>query len=389
MESLQAVGVLNFMFKNKLVLLASFFTNMGIVLIMPITTLFIHKTLNKSLVVAGFVLMIFSVAMMVGNLLGGFLFDHWKEKLSMYLGGTLIIISLGLITLFPIWAVYSLLVVIYGVGLGILNSNINGYIAFLKSDDQQIFNNNYWLASMGSGIASFLSGILFAINIRLVFGFSTILFIVTLIIIKIGFHHIEKTKATSKNTKNNFRSSYTGRIICVCFALVVAWIGYEQWDSNISTLMISKGISVRAYSILFTINAAVLLVFQPLTKLIFKNSFFNDKLRVIVGIFIFSISYLLIIDTSQYWRFVLGIIVLTFGEILVFPAIPSLLNRYASDSNRGIIQSFGSLAGSLGRAIGPIVGGYLVTDFNYQFLFFAIFFLHVLSIIIFLPLKSN
>ncbi|MDN6968010.1 MFS transporter [Oenococcus sp. UCMA 17063] len=377
------------MFKNKLVLLASFFTNMGIVLIMPITTLFIHKTLNKSLVVAGFVLMIFSVAMMVGNLLGGFLFDHWKEKLSMYLGGTLIIISLGLITLFPIWAVYSLLVVIYGVGLGILNSNINGYIAFLKSDDQQIFNNNYWLASMGSGIASFLSGILFAINIRLVFGFSTILFIVTLIIIKIGFHHIEKTKATSKNTKNNFHSSYTGRIICVCFGLVVAWIGYEQWDSNISTLMISKGISVRAYSILFTINAAVLLVFQPLTKLIFKNSFFNDKLRVIVGIFIFSISYLLIIDTSQYWRFVLGIIVLTFGEILVFPAIPSLLNRYASDSNRGIIQSFGSLAGSLGRAIGPIVGGYIVTDFNYQFLFFAIFFLHVLSIIIFLPLKSN
>ncbi|AZZ60607.1 MFS transporter [Oenococcus sp. UCMA 16435] len=130
------------MFKNKLVLLASFFTNMGIVLIMPITTIFIHKTLNKSLVVAGFVLMIFPVAMMAGNLLGGFLFDHWKEKLSMYLGGTLIIISLSLITLFPIWAVYSFLVVAYGIGLGILNSNINGYIAFLKSDDQQIFNNN-------------------------------------------------------------------------------------------------------------------------------------------------------------------------------------------------------------------------------------------------------
>ncbi len=217
------------------------------------------------------------------------------------------------------------------------------------------------------------SGILFAINIRLVFGFSTILFIVTLIIIKIGFHHIEKTKTTSKNTKDNFRLSNAGIIICVCFALVVAWIGYEQCDSNISALMISKGILVWAYSILFTINAAVLLVFQPLTKVIFKNSFFNDKLRIIIGIFIFSLSYLLIIDTSQYWRFVLGIIVLTFGEILVFPAIPSLLNRYSSDSNRGTIQSFGSLAGSLGRAIGPIVGGYIVTDFNYQFLFFAIF----------------
>ncbi len=378
------------MFKNKLVLLASLFTNMGIVLTMPITTLYIHETLHKSLVVAGFVLMTFSIAMMAGNLLGGFLFDHWKQKSSMYFGGSLTVLSLGLISIFPIWQVYSSLVMVYGFGLGILSSNINGYLAFLQADDSQIFNNNYWLASLGSGLASFLSGILFSLNVRLVFAFSTVLFLATLVIIRTAFHNLTKHKSRSQTQGNrSFHLVHLNQIGFICLGFVVAWIGYEQWNSNISTLMVAKGISIQAYSLLFTINALVLLLFQPLTRFIFKDSFVNDKFRIVAGILIFALSYVAIINAAEYWRFVIGIIILTFGEILAFPAIPSMLNRYATDNDRGRFQSLGSLAGSLGRAIGPVAGGYIVTSFSYEGLFLLIVFLHLVSAFLILTLKAE
>ncbi len=378
------------MFKNKLVLLASLFINMGIVLIMPITTLFIHRTLGKSLLIAGFVLMAFSLAQMAGNLLGGFLFDRWQPKQSMYLGGAITVVSLALITIFPIWLTYSLLVATYGFGLGILNASVNGYLAFLKKDDPQIFNNNYWLASLGSGLASFLSGILFGINVRLVFGFSTILFILTLILVRLSIHPVEKnTKLNNSKAQKTHSFPHLWPVVLVCLSFVIAWMGYEQWDTNISTFMISQGISVQAYSVLFTINAIVLLIIQPITKIVFRDTFRADKWRIISGIVMFSFSYLVIIDASNYWQFVVGIVILTFGEILAFPAIPSMLNRFATDENRGRIQSFGSLAGSLGRAIGPAIGGFLVTSFSYPSLFVTVFLLHILIAIVLLSLKRH
>ena len=100
--------------KNKFVLLTNMLVNMGIGLIMPITTLYIHGTLNKSLVTAGYVLFCFSGAMMVGNLIGGKLFDSWKQLPLMYICGSGIVLAL-LLGIFPQWPIYPVLITLYGL----------------------------------------------------------------------------------------------------------------------------------------------------------------------------------------------------------------------------------------------------------------------------------
>ncbi len=104
----------------------------GIGLIMPITTLYIHNTLHKSLVVAGYALLGFSGAMALGNLIGGRLFDKWKTKPLMYLGGIDMVLSLLLLAIYPEWPLYPILLILYGLGLGVLNASINSYLAFLQ-----------------------------------------------------------------------------------------------------------------------------------------------------------------------------------------------------------------------------------------------------------------
>lgn len=73
-------------------------------------------------------------------------------------------------------------------------------------------------------------------------------------------------------------------------------------------------------------------------------------------------------------------------------AIPSLLNHYATDTNRGTIQAIGSLSGSIGRALGPLIGGFMITSFNFNTTFFSIFILHlvvVLSLVLLRDFKTK
>lgn len=364
--------------------------NMGIGLIMPITTLYVHNSLHKSLVVAGYVLLGFSGAMTLGNLLGGRLFDNWHQKKTMYLGGTIQVIALLLLTVFPVWPLYPFLLVLYGLGLGILNSAVNGYLAFLQKDDPNIFNNGYWLANIGMALATLLSGLLFDISIRLIFGGSALLFFMTLLLIRVKFRDFSIEKHSGRplavSQKSN-RANVWG-ITLVCVTMIVIWICYEQWNSNVSVLMTGQGISVSRYSMLFTISTLEIVVMQPFITRLFPNTFRADKLRVILGVLVFACSYLTLVGADVYWQFVLGITFVSLGEILALTAIPMLLNRYAQDNDRGTIQSLGSLSGSLGRALGPLSGGWLITALGYSKTFLVFFVVHLVMAVILLGVHA-
>lgn len=369
--------------KNKFVLLADMFVNMGIGLIMPITTLFVHNSLGKSLVVAGYVLLGFSGAMTLGNLAGGRMFDAWNQKATMYTGGGLVVGALCLLAAFPVWPLYPILLSFYGFGLGILNSAVNGYLAFLQKSDANIFNNGYWFANIGMAISTLLAGYLFDINIRLIFGLAALLFTTTVILIRLKFQDFSLKQAAPQLTQGSHKEfSNLLAIFLVCLIMITIWICYEQWNSNVSVLMTDMGISVRKYSMLFTISTVEILVLQPILTRLFSNTFRSDKMRVVLGVIFFACSYLTIASAQLYWQFVLGITFVSVGEILALTAIPILLNRYATDRDRGTIQSLGSLSGSLGRALGPLSGGWLITMLGYDKTFIVFFGAHLLLLVL-------
>lgn len=376
--------------KNKYILITNMLVNMGIGLIMPITTLYIHNVLHMSLVVAGYTLLLFSGAMALGNLIGGQLFDKWRSKPLMYISAIIIVIALFLLTLYPYWPIYPILLMLYGTGLRILNASINSYLAFLQKYDANIFNNGYWAANIGMGLATFLSGIFFSINIQLVFGSSALLFLLALFIIKSQFASIDALRGSG--TENSFHKTLNmhtiGYISLLSLTMIIIWVCYEQWNSNVSVLMTNNGISVKKYSILFTISTIEIVALQPFIVRLFPETFNGDKLRVILGVLTFALSYLLIINTNDYWRFVLGITFVSIGEILALTAILSLLNHYANDTNRGTIQAIGSLSGSIGRALGPLLGGFMITSFSFDTTFLSIFIIHLILVVFLLLLRD-
>lgn len=369
--------------KNLGVLLVAMLVNMGIGLIMPITTLYLHNRLQQKLVIAGDVLLVFSLAMVLGNLLGGWLFDNWRIKQTHYLGGAIVGLNLLLLFLFPLWPWYALFATGYGWGLGILNSAVNGYIALCQKHTPNLFTQEYWLANLGMGLATFLSGVLYAVNIRWVFGVAFLLFLLALIIIKVVFQEI-KPAVDQTNSKFSWRqfALLPLKFWFICCLLVIIWLGYEQWNSNVSVYMLQKGISVQKYSFLFTISTCEIVLFQPLLGIFFRPTFKNEKWRILLGSGFFAVSYLSLLHATVYPQFVLGITLLSLGDILTLTTTPATLNRFATDQNRATIQALGSTAGSLGRAVGPLFGGALIELSGFDLTFLILFAVHLLMVLL-------
>ena len=64
-------------------------------------------------------------------------------------------------------------------------------------------------------------------------------------------------------TVSSERNPAKPRLVMLMVTLFVTWLMYEQWQSNISAFMLGEGLTIKDYSFLWTINALLIVLFQP------------------------------------------------------------------------------------------------------------------------------
>lgn len=153
-------------------------------------------------------------------------------------------------------------------------------------------------------------------------------------------------------------------------AMVIIWIAYSQWSSNMSVYVTNHGISMTLYSLLWTINGLMVVLLQPLMNIV--NQYVkNDYLKIYVGICGIMMSFVVLVFAKQYWWFVLGMVVLTLGEITVFPTVPAVVDQLSPTDEKGRYQGLLNALISFGKAVGPAIGGMIIEGLSYRPLFIA------------------
>lgn len=84
---------------------------------------------------------------------------------------------------------------------------------------------------------------------------------------------------------------------------------------------------------------------------------------------------------QQFTVFLIGMIILTFGEMFVWPAVPTIANYLAPEGKQGQYQGVVNSASTVGKAFGPFIGGVLVDTFNMSAMFIGIMLLLVVAMI--------
>lgn len=351
-----------------IIVLFSILINIADSLIWPIISVYMHDYLSISLTLSGFVLFIMSSFILLGNYLGGLLFDFWSPYKAMILSISISLLSLIILIFKNDWPIFPIVICLYGLGQGSILTLINSYATKIKSINKRyIFDNIYIGMSIGCLIGTICVSFIFKFGISFIFLFSSIFYLILLFIyikylnIKLGTPEIKKENIIPKKSINK------KLIYLILIMVLISNMIYVQWESIMPIYMEKFKISFKQYSLIWPLNSILIISFQTIIGKI--NSKFKTINIILYGTLIFSITFFLLILANSYNSFIIIMVILTIGEIIGFPLIPLYLNDLSNGINSGKYQGLYNIFISLGRSFGPLLAGFIIDNYNYKLLF--------------------
>ena len=354
----------------------AFINLMGLSFIWPITTIYIHEVLGRPVTVAGIVLMFFSAASFLGQLTGGTLFDRIGGRPVILLGLLLSAGAIAIPGLFQSWPLYVAAMVWFGFAQSLVFPALNALAAATwPKGGRRTFNFIYVAHNAGVAVGTAFGGILADYSFRLVFLGAAFLCLASAVL----------ATALIRNARPDYPSVAGVRsvidaperpipwlpIAFLLFSNFSLWLVYTQWTSTLAVYMQSVSVSLPAYSLLWTLNGVIIVLGQPIMSFVVR---FVRSLpsQLFLGTGLYLIAFGLLLTSSRYSIFVMAMVVLTFGEMLLWPGIPAAVDQLAPPDRRGFLQ--GGVGGSTaaGRMVGPLMGGLLYDHHGYLALLSAL-----------------
>ncbi|WP_295746982.1 MFS transporter [uncultured Limosilactobacillus sp.] len=364
-------------FKLHWLLIGELCGSFGNSFIWPLTTVYMHNQLHQPLTISGIVLMIYSFANIGGSILAGKLFDRYQPRLLMLTGLLGATIVMGCLVISNDWPAYPLLLTIFGFFNGWLITLLNSFATQVATDNSRlVFNMVYLTNNLGVVFGTMVAGPLYQLagnSVAPLFAVSIVMYLAYCIVVRFTFNidHRQPSAAVNDRSKTAI-STRTGylplNITLLMMTMTIMWLAYTQWSSNLSVYLTHLGISLSLYSLLWTINGILIVIFQLVISWLTKHVT-NDYLFVVVGVSSCLLSFVILTHAMSYPAFVLGMAFLTLGESTAFPTIPAIVSRLASPAVQGKYQGLLNSAISLGKAVGPLLGGIIIELTSYQFLF--------------------
>ncbi|GEO79073.1 efflux transporter [Companilactobacillus mindensis DSM 14500] len=367
----------------KTLILGAFLESVGASFIWPINTIFIHNYLHKSLAVAGMVLFFNSLLTFMGNYAGGKMFDRIGGHKTVIFSTSIALLALVGLIFDHGWPAYPILLPILGFGVGSAFTVINSFAAQIDEVDKyKLFNAIYVGTNLGNAIGTALGGYIAGIQMTLVFVANFIFLSLFFILVIFWYNNRNNDHKQRDNKIKIKRTKLQPGIGLIALFLGMTWVSYSQWSSNISAHLTELGILVSKYSLLWTINAIVIVVFLPLINHLGENQAWFKKIQIPLGVFFFITAFASLIGAKSYLVFALGMVVLTLGEMLVYPGIPAMVSEATPKSEAGRYQSLLSMSSTFARAIGPMLGGMLIEHSSYNVMYIAAIVVLVLSLLL-------
>ncbi|WP_301876101.1 MDR family MFS transporter [Limosilactobacillus oris] len=369
--------------KLKWVALASLLNNTGAAFLWPLTTMYMHNYLHESLTTAGVVMLLMSICMMVGNYLGGWLFDHWDQYQTAVLGVTISTVAIFTLIFAHGWPWFAVLMMLNSLGDGINMTIVNSYGSLVSDHSSRyVFNYIYMAFNVGVVIGTLAVGVLLPVSVVLVFTVATVFYLLLALVVvfalKVRVPLPPKTPRSREKLASRSHQQALVLIWLILLNFVTIHLSYSLWESVMAVHMTNMGIPFYAYSLLWTLNGVLIIVGQPLVNKL--SPYVRLSSQIMVGILIFASSFLLLIFARNLWAFVLDFVLLTIGEMASFAGLPAWIAQLTTVNEAGHYQGLLNIMMSIGRAIGPLYGGFVIDHGNYQELFISVFLLMTVTL---------
>lgn len=364
--------------KFWLVVGVSFIDRVGGTMLFPFFALYITQKFNVGMTEAGVVLGLFSVAGLVGQMIGGALTDKFGRRKLIIFG--LIFSALSTLTLGFINNFSALIPLAIGIGLlsDVAGPAHGAMIADILPEHKRqegfgilrVVGNLAWI--IGPTIGGFVAGKSFLalfITDAIISSVVAFLFFMLIPETKPEGQPGEKPESMLATFKGYFQVLRNSAFMAFMAAGMLMGVVYQQMYNSLSVyLRDNHGIDPKGYGFLLTTSAIVVILFQfSMTRWIKKKPAFK---MMALGTLFYMLGFSMFGFVGQYWLFVLAIVVITVGEMIVVPTSQTLAVNFAPEDMRGRYMGVFGFTWAVPATIGPGAAGVILDNYNPNLLWY-------------------
>ena len=352
----------------------------------PLNAIYMHDYLGKTLAVAGFVLMLNSAAGVVGNLIGGYLFDQMGGYKAIMLGIFLTVVTLVGLVKWHEWPHYVWFLILLGFCGGIVFPSMFALAGTAWPEGgRKAFNAIYLAQNLGVAVGPALAGIVADRGFDYVFKVNLWMYVLFFFIALLTFKRLETSGSATVNVMRE-RKPISDKapfyaLLIISLSSVLCWLAYSQWSATLSTYTQDNGLSLKQYSLLWTINGLLIVAAQPFIAPLVKRWEHHLKRQLVFGVSLIAISFGIVAFAGDFKMFATAMVILTFGEMFYTPVLPTIANQLAPKGRQGFYQGIINSAATTGRMIGPLFGGIMVDRFGMMALMSVLVVIVIIAII--------
>ncbi|MGV3466133.1 MAG: MDR family MFS transporter [Heyndrickxia sp.] len=345
---------------------------------LPFLSIYLSRHLDLPPIIIGLTVGMSPLMATVGGFIGGHLSDCFGRKRVMQFA------------LFSIAFVYFGFTVAKSQGWFILLNALNGLSnSFFEPTSQALMGDvtkkenrikayslRYTAINIGASVGPLIGAYFATTSAKMSFAITGGIYLIYAIVLfllmkKISITQSEPSIKKSVTFGKAIKIVKTDKaLLYLLLGIILVNIGYVQIDSNLPQFLSSTlRNGVYVFSVLLTMNAVMVVFLQMPVSHFVKR--FKPMQVMIVGAFFMALGLLLCSFINGWVTAILSMIFLTFGEILIFPSNSLMIDQLAPDHLRGTYFGAGQFR-KIGNFLGPVFGGFLLSHYQGQIMFWTI-----------------
>lgn len=352
--------------------LTVFIDMIGGTLLSPFFALYITQKFQVGMTQAGVILGFSSLFGLAGNAIGGALADHYGRKKIILAGlifSALSSVALGFVETFNVLYPLAALIGILG---NISGPAHNAMVADMLPEEQRnegygiirVVANLSWI--IGPTIGGFVANRSYLALFLLDAGFSLITAALVNKIIPETYPQAAEFEGSRSlgETISGYKSvASNGLFMTFLGVSMLMLLVYQQMYNTLSVYMRDvHHLPTSYYGYMLSASAVLVVLTQFwITR---KTQKYPPMLMMALGCFFYMIGFSMFGFVSEYWLFVLAVLIITLGEMISMPVSQAVTARFAPDDMRGRYMAFTSISWTIPSIVGPTAAGIILDNYD-------------------------
>ena len=366
------------------------FVNRAGTMVLPFLTVYLREEMNYSIAAAGWELGFFGIGAILGNFIGGKLTDkigfYPVQFWSLFLNGVLFIV-LGQLQTF--WQIGSCMFVIGVVGESFRPANAAAIAHYsLPGNRTRSYSLNRLAINLGFSIGPAIGGL---VAFQYLFWADGITCMLAAILMRAALPPVTgKIKEDVKSNRDPASAWKDGVYLRFTFFIFLSALCFLQMFSLLPVFFKEQlHLSKPVIGLVLALNGLIIVVVEM--ALVFQLEGKRPPvLYISTGAFLIGLSYIVLnLPLGGLSLALLAMVIITLGEMLMFPFVNTFWVSRSNEYNRGQYAALFTMSFALGQVLAPTFGSQIVQYSSYTVLWYVVFGLCAVASIGFYNFKKH